>query len=167
MGSYNWGFQEFPKAVQNKTDVDSIVLPVLAKELRLKVHPGFSLSFADRNILTVLLTPPLAQSIARVGYSKKDLAEWFWNYLKITVREENTEVQRFIGADVSVHSMVEDGELPQSFDLGPDEIIPMMKNPDLIHIIVCGDATRNKSMSLYVTYPKPVTKEIKLPEKWK
>ena len=167
MGSYNWGFQEFPKAAANKTDVDTIVLPILLKELSREVYPSFALSFSERNIVTLLLTPPVAQSIARSGYSKKDLAEWLWKNMKITVREQNSEIQRMIGPSYSVHSKVLAGETPAWFDKGPDEEIPVLPSPDVIHILVCGDKTRNKVMGLYVTYPKPSMKEIKFTAKSK
>jgi hypothetical protein len=162
MGSYNWGFQEFPKAAANKTDVDTIVLPILLKELSREVYPSFALSFGERNIAALLLTPPLAQNIARAGYSKKGLAEWLWKNMLITVREQNSEIQRMIGASFSVHSKVQAGEAPAWFDKDLDEQIPVLTSPDVIHIIVCGDKTRNKTMALYVSYPKPTMKEIKL-----
>jgi hypothetical protein len=85
--------------------------------------------------------------------------------MKITVREQNAEIQRMIGSSFSVHSKVQAGEAPAWFDVGLGEEIPTLITPDVIHILVCGDKTRNKAMGLYVSYPKPSMKEIRLSEK--
>lgn len=163
LGSYSWGFQAFPQG----TDAEASILPVLSNELRRRVHPRLSMNFQDRSIATMLLTPPTAETIAKAGYSKKDLAEWLWKNTRITVREQNKWLQHYLGYGPTVHSMVEAGEVPQRFDVGLDETIPILLSPDLINIVVCGDRTRNKAMGLWTTYLKPSIKEIKLPANWK
>jgi len=47
-----------------------------------------------------------------------------------------------------------------------DMTIPVVPRSRQIIIFVCGDPSRNKSMTFYTMYNAPVTKVIKLPADW-
>ena len=111
-------------------------------------------------------TTPTAKVIANGGYSKRDVAEYLWEHTRITVHEANMLLQQFTGVGLTVHDAVEQGRLPKWFDAGPDDTIPILANADMNDIVVCGDASRDKIMSLWCNYNRPVTKEVKPPADW-
>jgi hypothetical protein len=62
--------------------------------------------------------------------------------------------------------VIERGKLPAWFPevvAGEDATIPVAPVPKQLVIFVCGDPTRNKSMTFYTMYNTLVTKPIKLP----
>ena len=133
-----------------------------------KVIPlEFALSYGSRQISTVLLTPPTARVIAQGGYSKRDVAKYVWENTKIPRRDAVVMPSR-LGVKPTMPDQVDLFKLPEQFDVGPDEMIPLLAcaSPDVIDVVVCGDPSRNKIMNLWCIYTRPVTKEIKLPADW-
>lgn len=119
-------------------------------------------------MVTVAISPPTAKAIARDGYSRRDVAEQIFQNSRMTVRHMN---DRLVASspylpDYTIHSLAAAGTIPKSFDVGPDEMIPAVVSPDVIHIVVCGNPGRNRCMMLLSYYTNPVTKEIKLPTNW-
>ena len=49
---------------------------------------------------------------------------------------------------------------------GEDATIPVVPKPEQLPIFVCGDPTRNKTMTLYTMYNAVATKPVKLPANW-
>ena len=45
-------------------------------------------------------------------------------------------------------------------------IIRGLKGSEILHIVVCGDVSRNRVMTLWGGYVKPATKAIELPANW-
>ncbi|MBI2910090.1 MAG: hypothetical protein HYX92_20810 [Chloroflexi bacterium] len=142
------------------------VLKVACKHQERNTITELSLGFGERNQVAVLVTPPTARVLAKAGYSKRDVAQHLWQNTRIKVGEEDWLMKAHYGPQISVHDLVENGTLPKWFDVGPEETIPMFSSPDLFDIVVCGDAHRDKLMSLWCNYFKPVTREIKLPTGW-
>jgi len=148
----SWGPQVFPRG----TDAVPVLEWACIQQRRV-VPPEMSGGGMD----TVLVTPPVAKVLANGGYSKKDVAQYLWEHTRITGRERNQLLNSF-HEGYSLHRSVMEGNLPKWFDIGPDESVPYLASADLIEIVICGDAGRNKIMTLFGG-STPVTKEIKLP----
>jgi hypothetical protein len=53
-------------------------------------------------------------------------------------------------------------DIPKEWEfLEPDDTVPAMGHPGLIHIMVCGGPDRNKVMALYSCYVAQQTKQVK------
>ncbi len=156
-----WGSQGYP----NGSEAEPI-LKVACRHQERMVVSHLSLGFASRNMVAMLISPPTAKVIARAGYSKRDVAKYLWENTRITGRQANIDLQSCTGAIPTLHSLVMDGRLPSWFDVGPDETVPLFPSADLIDVVVCGDAHKDKIMTLWCNYNRPVTKEIGLPAGW-
>lgn len=158
-----WGGQGQLRAPLDPSAVS--VLKVACEHQERNTMPQY-LRFGPRNMVAVLLTPPTAKVLANAGHSKRDVAKYLWENARITVGKEDDLLQGFTGVGLTVHELVEEGTLPKWFDVGPSETIPVFESADLIDVIVCGDAHRDKIMSLSCNYFRPVTKEVRLPAAW-
>ena len=137
--------------------------------------PYHSFVFGPLCMTTILISPPVAKVLAADGYSKRDAAAQIRDNARITVRtanellgleySEGTTLKPGMG-QTTIHNLVQAGTLPPSFDLGPDERIPVLLSTEQIHIVVCGSHGRNRNLLLYSAYQVPVIKKIRLPDNW-
>ena len=67
---------------------------------------------------------------------------------------------------LSAHEKVELGIYPKDYLVGQDEMVRVLPSPEILHIVVCGDVSRNRVMTLWGGYVKPATKAIELPANW-
>jgi len=49
----------------------------------------------------------------------------------------------------------------------PDDMVRVLKGPEIVHILVCGDPNRNRLMSFEGGHTVPTTYEIELPASWR
>lgn len=159
-----WGGQGCPKTPAAPS-AESI-LKVACKHQERNTTTEYSLRFGQRNMVAMLMTRPTAKVLADAGYSKRDVAKYIWENTRVTVGHENDLLQAFSGVGLTVHELVELGRLPESFDLGPEATVPIFADADLIDVVMCGDVYRDKLMSLWCNYNRPVSREIKLPPNW-
>ncbi|MBI2907318.1 MAG: hypothetical protein HYX92_06670 [Chloroflexi bacterium] len=138
------------------------ILEVACRHVERNTQAELSLKYGDRNMVTLLVTPPTARILAAGGHSKRDVAEYVWKHSRISVQDVNDILQAYKGDGPTVHELVQDGVLPASFDVGTRESVPLFVSPDLIDIVVCGDAYRDKMMSLWCNYNRPVTRPVEL-----
>lgn len=127
----------------------------------------FLLPGEDQGCMNVFITPANAQVIAKSGYSKEAVKEYITKNSTLTVGEIDEEF-RFTGLAyplTTVHSMALEGRIPREWDRGPNERIPFIRNPNLIHIVVCGSAQRNRNLIMRTAYCTPVTKQIEMPKR--
>ncbi|MBN1226393.1 MAG: hypothetical protein JXA79_05330 [Deltaproteobacteria bacterium] len=150
-----WGSPGYPP---DKTDPE-ITLQVACGHQRLMIVPHISLMYGSRNMNAFLITRPTAKVIANGGYSKKGVGEYLWNNTRISGREANWSLKQS-GFGSSLHKLVRDGILPEWFDVGQEEKIPLLLSANLIDVVICGDVNRDKFMSLWCNYNRPVTREI-------
>ena len=128
----------------------------------------FMMAGEEHASMCVFISPPNAQVIARSGYSKGAVRQYIAKNATLTVREIDEEF-RFTGLSNprdTVHSLAAVGRIPKAWDRGPDERIPFIPNPDMIHVVVCGSAERNRDLIMRANYCTPVTREIRLPKRW-
>ena len=158
-----WGFKS-----ENPLGSEAEPLLQLVCDNQVKAIPlEFALSYGPHHMSTVLLTPPIARVIAQSGYSKRQVAEYVWENAKVLRRDAIVMPAR-LGVRPTMPDQTHMFKLPEKYDVGPDEMIPLLAcaSPDVIDVVVCGDPSRNKIMNLWAIYSRPVTKEIKLPADW-
>lgn len=162
-----WGGAARPTAWGNYTpsasSLASSILRLATVHQKRVVMSENSLRFGVQNMAATLVTPPTAKVLADAGYSKRGVAQYLWENTSITVREANMIMQNFTDFGLTVHELVKEGTLPEWFDLGPDETIPLFAGPELLDVVVCGDADKDKLMTLWSNYNRPITKQIELP----
>ncbi|MFC1934374.1 hypothetical protein ACFLWC_06885 [Chloroflexota bacterium] len=154
--TWNWGH-----VISGARDAKAEPIPILNEIcapqglIAVPIAPGFG----PRNMFTVLITPPIAKVLADGGYSKRDVAEYVWENIRVPRRE----VRMVSPARENQESVF---RLPERFaNAGPDEMIPVYAaaSPEVIDVVVCGNPSGDKLMNLWCVYHRPVTKEIKLP----
>lgn len=165
-GTFNWGFQAFPSG-ENAEDMFKIICDEILKNVSVMA----SVVFREHQMTTVLITPNVAQVIARAGYSKRDIQKYFFDNCKWTIEQINFALKygNPTGTATTIRGAKKDGwDISEEWvNLQPNDTVPIMPDPNHFHIVVCGDITRNKVMTFHTDYlrpPKP--KEVKLPAKW-
>jgi len=114
----------------------------------------------------VVLTPLVAGIIARGGNSKRDVKEYLFKNARLTAAEIK-DMEGFFVRKVDFEKLSEEGRVLKQYCTGSDtDLLPMTHSPDEFIIVVSGNPQRNRSIALRQPRGYPVTREIKLPERW-
>jgi hypothetical protein len=160
-----WGWPPAPYANKGKTAAQSALeflsvditkkpcLPRLAE----RGPNGF------RSMITLLLAPPIAKSLADAGYSKQDIREYLYENASVPRSELEWGLTYGHSEAFTILDYVEMGLYPDEYLVGPNEPVRVLPSADVLHIAVCGDPDRNRIMTLWSGYVQPVTKRIDLP----
>jgi hypothetical protein len=160
-----WGWPPSPYDTSDKTAaqsaleflrVDITKRPCLPRLAERGPH-GF------RNMITLLLAPPVAKALAAAGYSKHDIKQYLYENAKVPVGELGWGLTYGHPEAFTVQDYVELGIYPPEYLVQPDELVRVLPSPDVVHIVVCGDPDRNRVMTLWSGYVQPVTKQIDFP----
>ncbi len=118
----------------------------------------------ERTRPQIILSPCLADGIARGGYSKDKVRHYFYEHAKLPVnRLRGSTRDRFLKA-------AEQGKLPRQFEgsKDPNRLIPLVLSPDDFMIAVSGDPAQDHcyvcAQNAFIGYP--VSKKIELPANW-
>lgn len=164
-GTFNWGGQVFPSG----TDPEGL-LRIICSEIVRHVNLMTMCQFGHLQMMTVLITPSVAKVISDSGYSKQDVRRYFFENSRITIEELSFELKHGwgTGPGISLSGVIEEQwDMPEEWaTLRPEDTVPAMAYPETIHVVVCGDVTRNKAMTLHGVYNRPSTKEICVPADW-
>jgi hypothetical protein len=164
----NWGWSPSPYSTADRSAAQ-VTLEMLSSEVVKKASLGRLAEIGPkgmRNMITFLLSPPVAKSLGDAGYSKQDIREYVYENARVPLRELDWN-SRYTHPDLlSVNEKIEMGIYPEDYRVDPDELIRVLPSPDILHIVVCGDPSRNRLMVLWTGYIQPVTKEVKLPSNW-
>lgn len=120
---------------------------------------------AESVMLTVLLSPPVAKSLAAAGYSKRDVKQHLCENTRMPLSDFEWVVKYTMIERTTVRARVEAGLLPGEFLGKPDDRVRIVSSPDIVHIVVCGDPHRNRVMVLEGGHTRPTTKPIALPSR--
>ncbi|MDA1100101.1 MAG: hypothetical protein O2967_14070 [Proteobacteria bacterium] len=167
-GSMFWGYPPAPHSRPEKSGAQ-VTLELLCREIYKKTilhclpEQGPD---AFRHMITLLLTPPIAQSLADEGYSKQDVRDYLYENARVTRRELEWHTKFSFAQPMSIEEKVEKGLFPTAYLVGPDEMVRLLPSPDILHLIVCGEPGRNRLMGFHSVYVKPTSKEIELPRNW-
>lgn len=161
----NWCHAPAPASASDKSGAQ-VALEVLCRELSKRVRlynfPGQEDS-AEKVMITILLSPPVAKSLADSGYSKQAVKEYLYENARMPRRDfewarKYTGGTRVTDADKPAAGINSDGRADKSNDM-----LHLLSSPDTVHIVVCGDSNRNRLMVFEGGHAEPATKEIKLP----
>ncbi len=117
-------------------------------------------------MITLLLSPPVAKSLADAGYSKDDVKRYVYEHTRMRLADFEWVLKYTNIARTTSREKVEEGVFPQAFLGAPDDLVRVLSSPDILHIMVCGDPHRNRVMVLEGGHTQPTTHEIKLPANW-
>jgi hypothetical protein len=112
----------------------------------------------------VVLSPCIAEAIARGGYSKADVKRYLYEHAKIKVNQLSAfDYGKLMDS-------IEKGIIPKPFSesRNPERPIPLVFSPEDFMIIVSGDPVRDHcyigAQNGFIGYP--VSKKIELPMNW-
>jgi hypothetical protein len=164
-GTMNWGFYGYPSGENPEGH-----LKIICREIVRNVDQYAPIILGHLQMMTLLMTPNVADAIARGGYSKQDVAEYLYDKSRVTIEEINFLLKYgyATGGTETIKGLIEKGaSIPRDWgELGPKDTVPVLGYPGVVHIAVCGDPSRNKVLALHTAYNRPVTKKIKLPQRW-
>jgi hypothetical protein len=115
-----------------------------------------------RNMITILLAPPIAKSLAAAGYTKQKIREYVYENARVPFRELEFLLKYGHSEAFTIRDAVRVGVYPEEYLVEPDELVRVVPSPETINIVVCGDPHRNRAMVLWGGYANPVTKRMAL-----
>ena len=119
----------------------------------------------------LVLSPILAQTIAKAGWSKQDVKQYLFDHARLPA----WEFERYLGDWTdhvirSLESEVNLGRIPRVFleSDDPNRLVPIVFEPDDFMIAVAGDPLRNNACTFAHNgrLGYPVAKQIGLPADW-
>jgi hypothetical protein len=113
-----------------------------------------------RNMVTLLLAPPVAKSLAAAGYSKQQIREYVYEHARVPYAELEFLLKYGHSEAFTIRDAVERGVYPAEYLGKEKETVRVLPSPDVIDIVVCGDPNRNRVMVLWGGYISPVTKKM-------
>ena len=164
----NWGAAPAPYDTPDRGGAQ-VALDMLCREItgktRLFNFPGRGPD-AEAVMITLLLSPPVAKSLADAGYSKADVKRYVYENTRMRIADFEWVVKYTSIMRTTLRERVESGVFPKEFLGAPDDLVRVLSSPDILHIMVCGDPHRNRLMVLEGGHMQPTTREIRLPANW-
>jgi hypothetical protein len=164
----NWGSSPAPYDTPDK-NVAQTALEILCREIlkktRLFNFPARGPD-AEKVMITLLLSPPVAKSLATAGYSKADVKRYIFENARMRLVDFDWVLKYTAIMRTTARRQVEAGVLPPEFAGAPDDMVKVLSGPDVLHIVVCGDPHRNRVMVMEGGHTQPTTKPVRLPAGW-
>ncbi len=119
----------------------------------------------------ILLTPVLAETMAKAGLSKTDVQQYLFDHARIPA----SQLERILNdwAEIPAINLAAEaklGAIPRVFHESndPDRLVPLVWKPDDYMIVVTGDPLRNNAYVFAHNGLRgyPVSKVIRLPKDW-
>ncbi len=154
------------------------IMPYVADAV-LRANLGWHLTFTCGMVVGTLrplvaLSPLIAGTIARSGWSKKDVRQYLFDHARLPAHEFDKQLFQYLhGADHPLRTLEERvrlGEIPKLFceSSDPNRMVPIVVKPDDFMVAVCGDPSRDNGYAFshngFIGYP--TAKRIMLPAKW-
>lgn len=134
----------------------------------------FTLGIATGSLKPLLvLSPVLAETIAKSGWSKDDVRRYLFDHARMTARKFEQYIGEFtniVPGRRSLVDMVNLGKAPKVFaeSRDPDRLVPIVCRPEDFMIAVTGDPMRTNAYTFshngMLGYP--TTKKVALPARW-
>jgi len=119
----------------------------------------------------LLLSPILAQTLARDGWSKADIRQYLFDNARVSARQFELYVRGWVNRPVrDLEDLYGMGKIPEAFveSDDPQRLVPIVFSPDDFMIAVSGDPLRTNAYTFshngILGYP--VAKRIELPQDW-
>ncbi len=115
----------------------------------------------------IIMSPCVAEGIAKGGYSKDKVRQYFYEHAKSTAKR--AEQWALGGQSLSLCERVELGSLPKQYceSTDPDRLVPIVLSPGDFMITVSGDPGRDHCLICAQMGNHLVSKKIELPANWK
>lgn len=118
----------------------------------------------------LMLGPAVADILAKDGWTKDSIREYFFKNIRITAAEIQKHFMDFNGVYMDLCDRVKKGQLPQEYCECEDvqREIKVFPEPESIQIIISGDPSRNQSKGFVQSgyLGAPTTRKIVLPHDW-
>ena len=120
----------------------------------------------------LVLSPLIAETIAKSGFSKEDVQDWLYEHARIPAHRFEDYIWRWtnlVPGKRTLDDQVRLGKAPKVFaGKDPDRLVPIVTKPEHFMIAVAGDPMRS---NCYVFTHNgmlgfPVTKKVALPKDW-
>jgi hypothetical protein len=119
----------------------------------------------------LILTPILAETIARAGWSKDDVKRYLFDHARHPAWRVESITETWADFPIgSLKHQVNLGRLPRAFAESddPNRLVPIAMTPDDFMVLVSGDPLRTNAYTFahngYLGFP--TAKKIKLPDDW-
>lgn len=119
----------------------------------------------------LILSPILAETIARAGWSKDDVKRYLYDHARMPAWRVETLMDKWVDFRIgSLQRQVNLGRLPKAFHESddPDRMVPIVVEPDDFIVLVSGDPLRTNAYSFthngHLGFP--TGKKIQLPKDW-
>jgi hypothetical protein len=119
----------------------------------------------------LILSPILAQTIARAGWSKEDVKRYLYEHARTPAWRVEKMMNEWVDFRIgSLQRQVQLGRLPEDFyeTADPNRLVPIVLDPDDFIVLVSGDPLRTNAYSFthngHLGFP--VAKKIQLPKDW-
>ena len=118
----------------------------------------------------LLLTPVVAQQLAKDGFSKDDVSAWIKEHMTVTADYYEQGVRWFYNRPYSLLKAVEEGTMPKAWaeSEDPHRMVPLLLPESRILIVVTGHATRARSTFYRQNFNQgyATSKKVQLPANW-
>jgi hypothetical protein len=161
-GSVTWGW---PPAIYGTADQTAAQTALDFLSLELTKKPCLA-RLAERgpngfrNMITILIAPPVAKSLAAAGYSKQKIRDYLFEHARVSYAELEFVLKYGHSEAFTIPDAVERGIYPEDYLGARDRMLRVLPSPDVINIVVCGDPNRNRVMVLWGGYVNPVTRKV-------
>lgn len=119
----------------------------------------------------LILSPILAETIARAGWSKRDVKQYLFNHARMPAWRVETLMEKWADFRIgSLQRQVNLGRLPKVFHESddPNRLVPIVVDPDDFIVLVSGDPLRTNAYAFthngHLGFP--TAKKIELPKNW-
>jgi hypothetical protein len=119
----------------------------------------------------LVLSPILAETIAKAGWSKQDVKRYLFDHARTPARRVEVMMERWTEFKIgSLKHQVNIGKLPPEFAESddPNRLVPIVLEPDDFMVLVSGDPLRTNAYAFahngYLGFP--TAKKIALPRDW-
>ncbi|HSV83810.1 MAG TPA: UGSC family (seleno)protein [Ramlibacter sp.] len=150
------------------------LMPYIADRM-VKEH-GFNVCFTVGQGLgslrpILLLTPVLAETIAKAGWSKRDVQQYLFDHARMTARQFELYANTWTDqAHPTLQQWVQQGKAPRVFaeSEDPERLVPIVFRPEDFYVVVTGDPLRTNAFVLSHNGLRgfSVAKKIVLPPDW-
>ena len=164
----NWGSSPAPYDLPERSGALT-ALDLLCKEIPKKTrlfHFPARGPNAEHVMITLMLSPPVARSLAAAGYSKQDVKRHVYENCRMRLADFEWVLKFTNIFPTTARERVESGVFATEFLGPPDSLVKVLSSPDVLHVVVCGDPNRNRIMVLEGGHTRPTTKEVVLPADW-
>jgi hypothetical protein len=165
-GTVTWGWPPAiygtPDKTAAQTALEFLALECTKKPCLARLAERGTKGFRD--MITLMIAPPVAKSLAAAGYSKQDIRNYVYEHARVPYRELEFLMKYGHSEAFTIPDAVARGIYPEEYlKEKPDGMVRVIPNPDIINVVVCGDPNRNRVMVLWGGYVNPVTRKMQFP----